>query len=61
MTVTIPGHVPWVVHRVAVSGHYQDPLHTILTAWSLADVCDAHEVCDALDAARAEAAKGPHR
>lgn len=59
MTVTLPGHVPWVVHRVAVSGHYHDALHTILTAWSLADVCDAYEVCDALDEARAEAERAP--
>ena len=57
MTVTIPGHVPWVVHRVAVSGHYRDTLEAILARWSLADLVDAHDVCDALDTARAEAEK----
>ncbi len=49
MTLTIPGHVPWDLHRIAVSGRYHDPLHTIETAWSLADVWDAHAVLDALD------------
>lgn len=55
MTVVIPGHLPWVAHRVAVSGHYHDSLHTILTAWTLADIIDANDVCDALDDARAAA------
>jgi hypothetical protein len=51
VTITLPGHIPWDVHRVAVSGRYADPLHTILTAWTLADVLDANDVLDALDAA----------
>ena len=58
MTIVLPGGIPWVVHRVATSGYYHDPLDTILTRWSLADVADAFVVCDALDAARAEAQKG---
>lgn len=61
MTIVIPGHVPWVVHRVAVSGHYHDSLHTILTQWSLADLVDAHVICDELDRAQAEATKGGER
>lgn len=49
----IPGRVPWLIHRVAVSGYYHDSLDTIATRWSLADIVDAHDVIDALDAARA--------
>lgn len=48
----IPGHVPWVLHRVAVSGHYHDTLEAMAVRWSLADLIDAADVCDALDAAR---------
>lgn len=55
--MTLPGRVPWVVHRVAVAGYYHDSLHTIMTSWSLADVVDANEVCDALDEARATPTK----
>lgn len=50
--MSVPGHIPWPVHRVAISGYYRDPLHTILTEWSLADVADAWCVCEAMDAAR---------
>lgn len=39
---------PWMVHRVATSGHYRDSLHTILTEWTLADVYAANQVIDAL-------------
>ena len=53
----VPGHLCWPMHRVATSGHYHDSLDTILSRWSLADVVDAHEVCDAIDSARAAAAK----
>ena len=53
MTVQIPGHVPWVVHRIAVSGHYRDTFTGIVSTWSLADVMDANAICDALDDARA--------
>ena len=53
----VPGHIPWVVHRVATSGHYHDSLATIMDGWSLADVADAWCVCEAIDAARAEAAQ----
>ena len=55
MTLELPGHIPWPVHRVAVSGRYHDPLHTILTQWSLADVMDANSVLDALEDASARA------
>jgi hypothetical protein len=53
--VNVPGHIPWPVHRVAISGYYRDALHTILTEWSLADVADAWCVCEAMDAAKARA------
>lgn len=55
MTVTIPSRIPWPLHRVATSGYYPDGLHTITNAWTLADVVDAWEVCDALDSAKADA------
>lgn len=58
MTITVPGHLLWPAHRVATSGHYHDTLEAILTRWSLADLVDAVAVCDALDDARAQAAKG---
>lgn len=57
MTITVPGHLFWPAHRVATSGHYHDTLEAILTRWSLADLVDAVAVCDALDDARAHAAK----
>lgn len=53
MTIVIPSGIPWVLHRVAVSGHYHDSYEGIATRWSLADLMDAADVCDALDAARA--------
>lgn len=53
----VPGHIPWPVHRVATSGYYHDALGAILNEWSLADVADAWCVCEAMDAARAEAQK----
>lgn len=53
MTVTIPGRIPWVAHRVAVSGHYHDSLRDILEHWPLELLVDASDVCDALDAVRA--------
>jgi hypothetical protein len=49
--------VPWRVHRIAVSGRYTDPLHTLLTEWSLGDVLDANEMLDALEDAQAAAAQ----
>lgn len=52
MTVVIPGRVPWLLHRVAVSGYYHDSLATIASEWSLQDIVDAHDVIDALDEAR---------
>lgn len=52
MTVTIPSRIPWPLHRVATSGYYPDGLHAIAERWTLADVVDAWEVCDALDAAK---------
>lgn len=58
MTVTVPGHLCWPVHRIATAGVYTDPLATILDRWTLADVVDANAVIDALDEARARAAKG---
>lgn len=57
----IPGHLCWPVHRVATAGLYTDSLHTILTTWSLEDVCDAAMVCDALERAQADARKGAGR
>lgn len=44
-----------MVHRIATSRRYTDSLHTILTAWTLADVCDANLVLDALEDAEARA------
>lgn len=41
-----------MIHRVAIS-RYKDPLHTIMTEWSLADVLDANSVLDALEDAEA--------
>jgi len=38
-----------------VSRRYSDSLHTILTEWSIANVCDANDVLDALDDAEARA------
>jgi hypothetical protein len=55
VTVTIPSRIPWPLHRVATSGYYPDGLAVISTQWSLADVVDAWEVCDAFDAAKARA------
>lgn len=57
MTVTIPGHVCWVTHRVATSGLYPDGLAVIESRWTLEMVADACEVCDAIDDARAQAAE----
>ena len=51
MSVAIPAHVPWLVHRVAVSRRYSDPLATILDQWSIDDVVTANEVLDALEEA----------
>ena len=48
----IPGHIPWAVHRVAVSGYYHVSPVEILEHWPLALLCDANDVCAALDAAR---------
>lgn len=53
----VPGHLCWPVHRVATSGHYHDSYADIMSRWTLADLVDAHEVCDAIDTARALAAK----
>lgn len=58
MTVTLPARIPWPLHRVATSGYYHDGLHTIATRWTLAEVVDAWEVCDALDGAKARALRG---
>lgn len=58
MSVTIPSRIPWPLHRVATSGHYPDGLHTISERWTLAELADAWEVCDALDDARARALRG---
>jgi hypothetical protein len=51
VTVRIPAHVPWLVHRVAVSRRYSDPLATILGEWSIDDVVTANEILDALEEA----------
>ena len=57
MIVRVPGRLCWPVHRVATSGLYTDTLYDIEHRWTLAMVIDASEVCDAIDDARAEAAK----
>lgn len=49
---------PWMVHRVATSGHYRDSLHTILTEWTLPDVVAANQIIDALADAEYRAAGG---
>lgn len=51
----VPPDVFWPAHRVATSRRYTDPLHTILTAWSLDQVYDACDVLDAIEGAEAEA------
>lgn len=51
VAIEVPAGVPWPIHRVATSGHYRDPLHTIVTQWSLADVMQANAVIDAIEAA----------
>ena len=45
----------WLVHRVATSRRYTDPLAVILTQWSLPDVVEANLVLDALEDAEARA------
>lgn len=57
MTVRVPGHLCWPVHRVATSGHYPDGLAVIEGAWTLEMVADACAVCDAIDDARVAAAE----
>lgn len=52
--IVIPGHIPWPVHRIAVSD-YHESLTTLLNRWSLTDVVDANLVLDAMDAARRKA------
>lgn len=54
MTLRLPAHIPWSVHRVATSGRYPDALHMILSEWSWADVMDAIAVLDAFEDARPE-------
>ena len=44
-----------MVHRIATSRRYSDPLHTIMTRWSLVDVFEANLVLDALEDAEAAA------
>ncbi len=55
MRIEIPPGVQWPLHRVAISGRYNDSLHTISTEWSLADVWDAIELLDVIDAAESDA------
>ena len=55
MTLRLPSHVPWLVHRVAVSRRYSDSLATILDQWSIDDVVTANEVLDALEEAESRA------
>lgn len=57
MTLEVPGHLPWPVHRVATSGYYRDSLVEIMTQWSLADVINANGVIDAYEDAKARAAE----
>lgn len=57
MTISVPGHLCWPVWRVATSGHFRDALADIQDRWTLAEVADAADLCDALDDAAAEAAE----
>lgn len=57
MTLELPAHIPWALHRVATSRRYTDSLHAIATQWGLADVLDASDVLDAIENAEAEAAR----
>lgn len=57
MTLEVPGHLPWPVHRVATSGYYRDSFVEIMTQWSLADVINANDVIDAYEDAKARAAE----
>ena len=61
MTIEVPGHLLWPAHRVATSGHYNDSLETIMDRWSLADLVDAWDLCEAFDVARAESPRGAQR
>lgn len=54
MTIVVPGHLCWPVHRVATGGVYPDGLAVILHRWTLEDVVDANAVMDALDVARTQ-------
>ena len=58
MTLTIPGHLCWVIHRVATSDRYRDGLATIEERWSLEMVADANDILDAYDDAVAAAGEG---
>jgi hypothetical protein len=49
VNIEIPVHIHWSIHRVAVSGKYRDPLHTIETEWSFQDLLDANDVLDAIE------------
>lgn len=53
--IHLPEEVPWMVHRIATSRRYCDPLHTIMTRWSLVDVFEANLVLDALEDAEERA------
>jgi hypothetical protein len=53
--IHLPEGVSWLVHRVATSRRYTDPLAVILTQWSLPDVVEANLVLDALEDAEARA------
>ena len=56
--IHLPEEVPWMVHRIATSRRYSDPLHTIKTRWSLVDVFEANLVLDAVEDAEARARAG---
>ena len=57
MPAWVTERVPWPVWRVATSGRFGDPLHTILHEWTLADVYAANAVIDALCDAEARASR----
>ena len=53
----MPEGIWYPAHRIATSGKYTDPLHTIETEWSYVDVVLANRFLDAWEDAVAQADK----
>jgi hypothetical protein len=50
--IKVPPGVQWPIHRVAISGRYNDSLQTISTEWSVRDLWDAIAILDAIEEAK---------